>query len=205
MKILVCEPGKHPYVKDIEHTLENLQAEVDGYIQAIYPFEEQVGVIVNEEGLPSLFALASCLVGIFEGGFQSPDRNLDEVLAVAVAGFKVAALLHRDQVRRCDIKKLLVDASQRMLGSENLLLGLGEGCVGVRKRLGLADPEKLKAVCFGHSLKGCLAVLQHLQLVNCGFHFLLCHGGVPPFLFSAGCLPFRCVTYYHDLPGIASG
>ena len=51
MKILVCEPGKHPYVKDIEHTLENLQAEVDGYIQAIYPFEEQVGVIVNEEGL----------------------------------------------------------------------------------------------------------------------------------------------------------
>lgn len=32
MKILVCEPGKHPYVKDIEHTLENLQAEVDGYI-----------------------------------------------------------------------------------------------------------------------------------------------------------------------------
>ena len=51
MKILVCEPGKHPYVKDIEHTLENLQAEVDGNIQAIYPFEEQVGLIVNEEGL----------------------------------------------------------------------------------------------------------------------------------------------------------
>ena len=51
MKILVCEPGKHPYVKDIEHTLENLQCEVDGYIQAIYPFEEEVGVIVNEEGL----------------------------------------------------------------------------------------------------------------------------------------------------------
>lgn len=51
MKILVCEPGKHPYVKDIEHTLENLQHEVDGYIQAIYPFEEEVSVIVNEEGL----------------------------------------------------------------------------------------------------------------------------------------------------------
>ena len=86
-----------------------------------------------------LLALASCLVGILEGGFQSPDRNLDEVLAVAVAGFKFAALLHRDQVLRCDIKKLLVDASQRMLGSENLLLGFGEGCVGVRKRLGHAD------------------------------------------------------------------
>ena len=35
MKILVCEPGKHPYVKDIEHTLENLQAEVDGYTTSL--------------------------------------------------------------------------------------------------------------------------------------------------------------------------
>ena len=42
MKILVCEPGKHPYVKEIEHTLENLQKEVGGYIQALYPFEEEV-------------------------------------------------------------------------------------------------------------------------------------------------------------------
>ena len=51
MKILVCEPHKHPYVKDIEHTLENLQHEVDGYIQALYPFTEEVAVICNEEGL----------------------------------------------------------------------------------------------------------------------------------------------------------
>ena len=50
MKILVCEPGKHPYVKDIEHTLENLQHEVDGYIQAIYPFSAEVAVVCNEEG-----------------------------------------------------------------------------------------------------------------------------------------------------------
>ena len=45
MKILVCEPGKHPYVKEIEHTLENLQKEVGGYIQALYPFEEEVAVV----------------------------------------------------------------------------------------------------------------------------------------------------------------
>lgn len=52
MKILVCEPGKHPYVKDIEHTLENLQAEVDGYIQALYPSEtDNIAVVCNEEGL----------------------------------------------------------------------------------------------------------------------------------------------------------
>lgn len=51
-KILVCEPGKPPYVKDIEHTLENLQAEVDGYIQALYPSEtDNIAVVCNEEGL----------------------------------------------------------------------------------------------------------------------------------------------------------
>ena len=51
MKILVCEPGKHPYVKDIEPELENLQHEVDGLIQALYPFSEEVAVVCNEEGL----------------------------------------------------------------------------------------------------------------------------------------------------------
>lgn len=47
MKILICEPGKHPYVKDIEHTLENLQKEVSGYIQALYPFEDNAAVVCN--------------------------------------------------------------------------------------------------------------------------------------------------------------
>lgn len=51
MKILICEPGKHPYERDIEHTLENLQRIVGGYIQAIYPYDEQVAVICNEDGL----------------------------------------------------------------------------------------------------------------------------------------------------------
>lgn len=51
MKVLVCEPHKRPYIKDIEHTLENLQDIVGGYIQALYPFEDEAAVICNEEGL----------------------------------------------------------------------------------------------------------------------------------------------------------
>lgn len=51
MKVLVCEPHKRPYIKDIEHTLENLQAIVGGYIQAIYPFKDDAAVVCNEEGL----------------------------------------------------------------------------------------------------------------------------------------------------------
>lgn len=51
MKVLVCEPHKRPYIKDIEHTLDNLQEIVGGYIQAIYPFKDNAAIVCNEEGL----------------------------------------------------------------------------------------------------------------------------------------------------------
>lgn len=46
---LVLEPMKKPYVKEIEHTLENLQNEVGGSIEAVYPFEDKVAIICNDE------------------------------------------------------------------------------------------------------------------------------------------------------------
>lgn len=49
MKILICEPVKHPYVKDIEHTLENLQKEVGGYIEVIYPYADPIAIVCDEE------------------------------------------------------------------------------------------------------------------------------------------------------------
>ena len=51
MKILVIEPGKYPYEKEIRGTLEEMQEIVGGPIQAIYPFCDKVGVIYNDEGL----------------------------------------------------------------------------------------------------------------------------------------------------------
>lgn len=50
IKVLVIEPGKAPYVKDIDSGLKSLQNEVAGWIEAIYPFEDPVAVICNEEG-----------------------------------------------------------------------------------------------------------------------------------------------------------
>ena len=52
MKILVCEPHKHPYVKEIPHELHEMQAVVGGLIQALY-FEDNdsVAAVCNEEGL----------------------------------------------------------------------------------------------------------------------------------------------------------
>ena len=50
MNVLVVEPGYLPYEKEI-NGLEEMQATVGGYIQAIYPYEEPVAIVCNEEGI----------------------------------------------------------------------------------------------------------------------------------------------------------
>ena len=50
MKVLVVEPEKEPYVKEISSGLSSLQKEVGGFIEAVYPFEDPVAIICNEEG-----------------------------------------------------------------------------------------------------------------------------------------------------------
>ena len=51
MKILVVEPGKHPYEQEIEGTLKEMQKIVGGRIQALYPFRDEVGVVCNDDGI----------------------------------------------------------------------------------------------------------------------------------------------------------
>ena len=50
MQVVVVEPEKKPIVQDIDAGLESMQKIVGGSIQAIYPFEEPVALIANEEG-----------------------------------------------------------------------------------------------------------------------------------------------------------
>ena len=50
MRVIVIEPKKKPMVQDIGSDLESMQKIVGGFIQAIYPFEEPVVLICNEEG-----------------------------------------------------------------------------------------------------------------------------------------------------------
>ena len=50
MKVLIVEPLKDPYVKDIDSSLVSMQSVVGGLIQAIYPFDHPVALICNEEG-----------------------------------------------------------------------------------------------------------------------------------------------------------
>ena len=50
MKVLLVKPFTHPEVVEIEDGLESLQAIVDGTIEAIYPFDDNVCLICNDEG-----------------------------------------------------------------------------------------------------------------------------------------------------------
>ena len=50
MTVLVVEPMKKPYVKEIDPGLHSLQAEVGGDIAASYPFSDPVGLVCNDEG-----------------------------------------------------------------------------------------------------------------------------------------------------------
>lgn len=50
MDVLLVKPGMYPQQVQIGCGLENLQKAVGGYIEAVYPFEEPVALVVDEEG-----------------------------------------------------------------------------------------------------------------------------------------------------------
>ena len=83
MQVIVVEPKKKPMVQDVGSDLESMQKIVGGSIEAIYPFEEPVALICNEEGklngmAPNRWLEEDIICGPFflvgddhEGGFCS--------------------------------------------------------------------------------------------------------------------------------------
>ena len=56
IQVVLLEPNKEARITEIGATLEDMQAVVGGYIQAVYPFDEEVALVCGEEskliGLP---------------------------------------------------------------------------------------------------------------------------------------------------------
>ena len=50
MQVVIVEPKKKPVVQDIDSDQKSKQKIVGGSIQAIFPFDEPVALICNEEG-----------------------------------------------------------------------------------------------------------------------------------------------------------
>ena len=50
MRILAIEPGRTPEERKVSGSLASLQDVVGGLIQAIYPFDDAVALLCNDEG-----------------------------------------------------------------------------------------------------------------------------------------------------------
>ena len=73
MRVLVVEPWKEPYLKTISGDLKSLQREVGGLIDATYPFEDRVVVVLNDEGK---------LNGLMPNrGLYNSEGNLYDIIA----------------------------------------------------------------------------------------------------------------------------
>lgn len=63
MKVIIVKPFTNPYVANIKGDLESMQKVVGGYIEAVYPFDdEEIALVCNEEGkinglMPNRFLL----------------------------------------------------------------------------------------------------------------------------------------------------
>lgn len=52
MRVLMVEPGKHPYELEMEHSLAAMYAALEcETITATYPWEDAVGLVTDDEGL----------------------------------------------------------------------------------------------------------------------------------------------------------
>ena len=49
VKVLVIEPEKAPYVKEIDPVEPILMSEVSGYYKYLYPFDDDVAVVINSD------------------------------------------------------------------------------------------------------------------------------------------------------------
>ena len=110
LTVLVVEPEKPPYVKPIGDTLESLQAEVGGRIEAIYPFDDPVAIICNEEvkllGLPLNRAL------------RDQDHHVYDVVA---GTFLVAGLGAEDF---CSLNEAQIEKYSQRFQTPELFLSL---------------------------------------------------------------------------------
>lgn len=70
MKVLMVEPGAAPYEKEL-NGLHEMQAAVGGLIQAIYPFEDKVAVVCDDEGMLKPNEFNRSMPGGYGGVFGS--------------------------------------------------------------------------------------------------------------------------------------
>ena len=118
LKVLVVEPEKRPHVKDIDGGLKSLQAEVGGLIQAVYPFDDPIAIICNDEGKLNGFP--------YNRALYSDDGTLYDVVA---GTFLVVGLVDDDFGSLSDE---LVEKYRKHFFSPEFFLNIGGRLVVVK-------------------------------------------------------------------------
>lgn len=126
MRVVMVEPGKVPYETEIDSGLKSMQKVVGGLIQAVYPYDEPIALICNEEG--KLQALP------YNRALRNPDNGeiYDVVagtffLCGAPDGSEDFASLSDRQAEFCK-KQFAVPEVFVDLGGGLLILPLTEAC-----------------------------------------------------------------------------
>lgn len=86
LEVVAVMPGRKPERISMPHTLEAMQEKVGGYIQAIYPYEDPVAIICNEEGK---------LMGM-EPNRAVRDQDTNEITDIICGTFFICGLGEED-------------------------------------------------------------------------------------------------------------
>ena len=129
MKVLVVDPEKEPYVKDISSGLSSLQKEVGGFIEAVYPFEDPVAIICNEEGKLEGLPLNRAL--------RDEDGHVYDI----IAGTFLIAGLSEDNF--CSLDDAQVEKFSAMYKNPELFMRLGNRTLVIpAEERAMPDKEK---------------------------------------------------------------
>lgn len=85
IKVVIVEPNKEARIEEIENTLEAKQEIVGGWIEAIYPYEDPIALVCNEEG--KMDGSAPCRVLRDEDG---------EICDIVYGAFLIVGLTEED-------------------------------------------------------------------------------------------------------------
>ena len=86
LEVVTVLPGRKPERISMPHTLEAMQEKVGGHIHAIYPYEDTVAIVCNEEGK---------LMGLEPNrAVRNPDTN--EITDIICGTFFICGLGEED-------------------------------------------------------------------------------------------------------------
>lgn len=117
IKVLIVEPDKSPKTVEISHTLDSLQEIVGGYIEALYPFDDPVALICDEEGKLKGYTLNRSL------------RDDDGEIVDIIAGTFIVCGLSSDDFD--SLSEDLIDKYKRLFRNPECFMKLGSRIISI--------------------------------------------------------------------------